>query len=259
VIPRFAKPDPDVVASAAIVALMDARWESSDLLSRRPSQLTPDLLRGHAAELAASPIGRDQLLSIALDAAAQDLDEGRPALANGALFLIDDPNPAVDARAAVRNAALGQGGVPLAESQRVADDIEQRQRRECIEVRELSRSLAAEARLHELLWDDPRIPADSRTRLVMLCSVPRLLHRAEELDPSRARQRRRQDATGEAFRELESRLKAAARQRDLPLADGSVRTPRPQAAKRQAWSNAAGWFLLAGLFAMVLVSLVGIG
>jgi hypothetical protein len=258
-IPRLAKPDPDVIASAAIVALMDARWESSDLLSRRAPQLTPDLLRGHAAELAASPIGRDQLLSIALDAAARDLDQGRSALANGALFLIDDPSPEAEARTAVRNAALSQGGVPLAESQRVADDIEQRQRRECIEVRELSLRLTAEARLQELLWDDPRIPADSRTRLVMLCSVPRLLRRAEELDPARARRRRRHDATGEAFRELDSRLKTAARQRDLQLAEGSARRSQPRATRNQIWSNAAGWFLLAGLFAMVLVSLVGIG
>jgi hypothetical protein len=62
-------------------AVAEARWEAADLLSRRPA-LAADLLRGHAAELAASPTARDQLLGLALERAAADLDAGRAPLAD---------------------------------------------------------------------------------------------------------------------------------------------------------------------------------
>jgi hypothetical protein len=93
----------------------------------------------------------------------------------------------------------------------------------------------------------------------MLCSIPRLLQRAEELDPSRARQRQRHDAAGEAFQELDSRLRAAARARDLQLAESARRQHRPESSPSRIWSSAAGWFLAVGLFATVLIGLVGIG
>ena len=62
-------------------AVAEARWEAADLLSRRPA-LAADLLLGHAAELAASPVRSDQLLSLALERAAADLDAGRAPLAD---------------------------------------------------------------------------------------------------------------------------------------------------------------------------------
>lgn len=251
---RCAKPDPSLVTAAAIVALMEARWESNDLLSRRSITLAPDLLRGHAAELAASAIGRDQLLGLALEEAARDLEGGRPPLADGPLFLVDEPARACPGRSALRDEVLGGGGVPLAESQRVADEIEQRQRRECIEVRELSQRLVSEARLQELLWDDPRIPATGRTRLVMLCSAPRLLERARELDPSRSRRRRDPEGgADEAFRELDVKLREAVQARQESLASPAAAPAAPR------WSHAAGWLLLVCLFGVVLVGLIGIG
>jgi hypothetical protein len=232
-------PDPDVVASAAIAAVMDARWESSEALSRGPAELASDLLRRRAGELATSPAGRDQLLSVALQAAAADIAAGRPALADGALFLLEAPAPDPAARDALRAAVLKQGGVAVAESQRVAEEVEARQRRDGVEAAALAQQLRAEARLQELLWDDPRLPAAARTRLVMLCTIPRLLRRSEELDPSRRRKR-----LLEAKREIP---RAAER-------PGGVRPPRADGT--HPWSNAAGWLVLVGLFAAVVAGVV---
>ena len=230
-----ATPDPDVVASAAIAAVMEARWESSEALSRRPAGLASELLRRRASELAMSPAGRDQLLSVALRAAAKDVAAGHPALADGALFLLGDPAPDPAARDAMRAAVLKQGGIAVAESQRVAEEVERRQRRDGVETGALSRRLRAEARLHELLWDDPRLPAAARTRLVMLCTIPRLLRRSEELDPGRPRQRL-----------------LATREPVPRTAEPPGRIPRPRADGTHPWSNAAGWLVLAGPFAAVV-------
>jgi hypothetical protein len=82
------------VTHAEEAAVAEARWEASDLLSRRP-ELAADLLRGHAAELAASPDQADQLLCLALERAATDLDAGRAPLA-------DVPEPAPEPRRRVR-------------------------------------------------------------------------------------------------------------------------------------------------------------
>jgi hypothetical protein len=71
-----------VTAADEAAAVAEARWEAADLLSRRPA-LAADLLRGHAAELATSPVARDQLLGLALERAAADLDAGRAPLADG--------------------------------------------------------------------------------------------------------------------------------------------------------------------------------
>lgn len=234
---HLATPDPDVVACAAIAAVMEARWESSEALSRGAAEPAPALLRRRARELAMSPAGRDQLLSVALQAAATDIEAGRPALADGALFLLAAPAPAPAAREALRASVLKQGGIAVAESQRVAEEVERRQRRDGAEAGALSPQLRAEARLHELLWDDPRLPAAPRTRLVMLCTIPRLLRRSEELDPSRPRKR-----------------PLAVKREPAPKRSGRAR--RPRAEETHPWSNAAGWLVLVGLFAAVVAGVV---
>ena len=73
--PDYAKAH--IVAAAALGALTEARRQSSELLSRQSADAAPDLLRGHAAEMAFSPLGRDQVLSLALLVAADDLEGGR--------------------------------------------------------------------------------------------------------------------------------------------------------------------------------------
>jgi hypothetical protein len=247
----------DPVAAAAVEAMMEARWEASDLLSRRPPPLACDLLQGHAAELAGSAIAHDQVLSLALDAAARDLAAGRAPLADGALFLFQEPAPEPAARQAVREGALREDGVPLADSHRVAEEIEERRRREGGEPGELAGRLVAEARLHELMWDDPRLPATSRTRLVMLCSAARLIERAEALTPDRRLGLRPRDEAHEAFGRLDANL----RRRPMSSPAGwrsGFRSRRRPAHEDAPLTMAACWALLAGLFAVALAGLIGV-
>jgi regulator of nucleoside diphosphate kinase len=176
-----------VVATAAITALAEARWETSELLSRRSPEAVAELLRGHAAELACSPLGCDQLLSVALEAAARDLSAGRPALNTGILFFAEQPEPADGDRLKVREGVFRQGGVSVDVATSAARELERRHRLQADNEGDLSQRLAADARLHQTLWDDSRLPADHRTRFAMLCSIPKLLDRAEALEPSRLR------------------------------------------------------------------------
>lgn len=202
--PDYAKAH--IVAAAALGALTEARWQSSELLSRRSADAAPDLLRGHAAEMAFSPLGRDQVLSLALLVAADDLEGGRPPATAAELVLLE-PGPDDAARLEVRTRVLNSGLVPTAEARLAAEDLERRHRPECGSDLELSARLTAEANLHELLWDDPRLPADDRTRLTMLFSVPQLLERAEALGPNRRPQARTQRAADEAEAPLPWRLR----------------------------------------------------
>jgi len=224
----------DIVAAASIDALMAARWECEDLLSRRPPASTRDLLLGHAAELASSPIARDQVLSRALDAAAADLEAGRPPLDAGVAFLLREQSPCAKARERVREQVFRHGGVPARASDDAAAELERRVRAECPADHELSERLAREAHLQEVLWDDPRLPAETHTRLIMLCAVPKVIERALALDPSHARFARRQDAPRQR------------RKRALALIP--QRGPSALAPQRPRWFIAA-WLWVLGLMA----------
>jgi hypothetical protein len=178
-------PPPDaseshVVAAALLGAFTEARWRRSDLLSRKPADLAPDLLRGHAAEMAFSPIGRDQVLSLALFAAANDLDAGRAPSDERAAFLCA-PAPDESARLTVRARTLSLSLAGASEARGVVEELERRHRPECDGGFALSERLRNDASLHELLWDDPRLPCADLVRLTMLFSVPRLLERADVL------------------------------------------------------------------------------
>jgi hypothetical protein len=187
----------DVVATAAIDALIAARWQCADLLARRPPAFVRDLLLARAAELASSPIARDQILSRGLEAAAADLEAGRPPLEEGAAFLFRERSPCATAREIVREQVFRYGGVPARASDDAAAELERRVRAERPADHELSQRLAREAHLQEVLWDDPRLPAETHTRLIMLCAVPKVIERALALDPSYGRFARRQDGPRE--------------------------------------------------------------
>jgi hypothetical protein len=187
----------DVVATSMIDALLEARWASADLLARQGAAGASDRLRGRAAELAGSPLGGDQVLSLALDAAAEDLANGRVVLAEGVIAFCGPPVDETERRA-LREQVFRQGGARALESEQVADELVRRHADEVCSAAALARLLIDDARLHERLWDDPRLPAAPRTRLVMLCSVPKLLARAAQLDPSRARALRRRKSNERA-------------------------------------------------------------
>lgn len=183
----------DIVARAAVEAVLVARWECSDLLSRRDPRLAADLLRGHAAELTASPFARDQVLSLALEAAARDIDRGAAPLHQGAMFFFEGEACGARPRDAIRETILRQAS-PACGPGDVVAEFERRVAPEHLTVRELSLRMDAEAQLQESLWDDPRLAAQPSVRRAILCSVPRLAARAADLDPSRRRAIRKSKA-----------------------------------------------------------------
>ena len=168
---------PAAIEAAKAAALAQARWEALDLGARRPAELVPGLMRGRAAELAASPLAQDQLLSLALDRLADGLPAGGPA----PLSLQMDQAADEGRRRAVREQVFRQGGLPISAGAAALAELERRHRPLARSPGELSVRLEAEARLHEALWDDPDLPADPTTRLTMLSAVPRLKARADEL------------------------------------------------------------------------------
>lgn len=176
----------ELIAGAAFGALVDARWHTQDLISRRPKEATPDLLRGLARAMAFSPIARDQVLSVALLLAAEELERGGDVQGLAALAVLQRLEPAEAERLALRQEIFSAGAVPAAESHEVVASLERRYGPECRTPVELAGRLRDEAGLHELLWDHPRLPAAGRARLVMLFSVPKLLDRVRELEPRSA-------------------------------------------------------------------------
>jgi hypothetical protein len=228
------------VAGAAVEALLAARWEVAELLSRRPSLLAADLLRGHAAELAASALASDQVLSLALETAARDIQAGNPPLDAGALFLFADDGGLAGARQSIRGMVMRQPGEPTPAPNDLVAEIERRLADEQLTPVEMSARLAAEARLQEALWDDPRLPAQTPVRLAMLCSIPKLAERAAELDPIQAL----------ACRNLRTRPRWSPEVRTVPATD-------PASFWWRRWSpQHTGWLLIGGLFVAALVALV---
>lgn len=181
-----ADPSGDLIAAAALEALMEARWRALDLLARKPRDEAPGRLRGLASDMSFSPIARDQVLSVALSAAAEALEHEDDLNALGVLDVLKRLAPSEEERLAVRREALGTGSTPTTDLRQVVEAMESRYRPDCRSSADLARQLRTEASLHELLWDHPRLSCDCGTRLVMVCSVPQLLKRAAEIDPKGA-------------------------------------------------------------------------
>ncbi len=167
-----------LLAAASAVARGAARWERFDVETRRPAAESRELLLARAAELALSPIGRDQLLSLALEQGIE---------ATGAVDLLARvPAPAPE-REGIAQQVFALAPRRSSESASVVLELEARHVRslgadgwpDCVPA-----CLRQEALLHEVLWDHPAIPAPADVRLIMLCSVPKLLQRADDLSSS---------------------------------------------------------------------------
>lgn len=170
---------PDLLHRAAALAAGEACWEALELLTRRSASHAVELLRARAAELVGVPVGRDQLLAIALEAAAEDLAAGRKPMVDGAAFFLRQP-PAALARLRWQGLVLGLAGFREEAADAAAIAVE----RKCLGPRGAHvhpDRLMEEAQLQKALWDDPRISADAATRRAMLCSLPRLVERASDL------------------------------------------------------------------------------
>lgn len=169
------KRDTRLIEAALADAVSAARWEWLDLATRRPDCAHDELILGRAAELALSPIARDQLLSIALERIAEEgpLDGS----------LIDDRRDC-DGRATIAKRVFSLGPHKAADTDALVRTIEERHSRQLgadVRFDLLPQHLEQDAILHECLWDHPALPASDPVRLAMLCSVPKLQDRAQEL------------------------------------------------------------------------------
>lgn len=166
-----------LVEAASAEALRAARWESIDLATRRPGGAHRDLLLARAAELAMSPVARDQLMSLALERGAL---ESQPDTS-----LIDVQERSHE-RARIAKRVFGSDPHRASETEALVALIEARHSSGPAQdgrFDRLSERLEQDAILHEALWDHPDIPASDAVRLAMLCAIPKLRDRAEALSP----------------------------------------------------------------------------
>lgn len=151
-----------------------ARWMCKDALSRRGAMAAAELLLAHAAELAGSADGRDQLLSLGLSAGAADIVAGRRPL---------DAAPSVTvARAALHGERLRfayQARETEYAAMQLANGIAEEIARLGLAPAAARRLLLDCAALQASLWGAPEIPADSAARAVMRLSALVIRERAK--------------------------------------------------------------------------------
>lgn len=167
-----------IIEAALADAVSAARWEWIDLATRRPDCVHREWILGRAAELAMSPIARDQLLSLALERSDEDGALNHP--------LIDiDGSPRE--RAVIAKRVFSLGAHKAAETEALVRAIEERHSRQLgadASFDRLPERLEQDAVLHESLWDHPDLPGSNSVRMAMLCSVPKLRDRVQDLTAS---------------------------------------------------------------------------
>ncbi|WP_339930393.1 hypothetical protein [uncultured Brevundimonas sp.] len=170
--------DDRLIKAAVAEAVSGARWERIDLETRRPDCAHSELMLAKAAELAMSPVARDQLMSLALERFGQDQQADGP--------LINDARTAGE-RDRIAGRVFGLGPHKAADTEALVLAVEARHAarlRQDVCFNLLAQCLEQDAALQEALWDHPDIPAGDAVRLTMLCSIPRLRARAEDLSSS---------------------------------------------------------------------------
>ena len=122
-----------------------------------------------------SPVGRDQLMSLAIEHGLRDAPADAP--------LVEISVPAAE-RTRIATGVFERAPHRASETDalvvRIEEDHAFRLGREA-RFDLLPGRLRQEATLHELLWDHPAIPASDDARLTMLCSVPKLFERVDAL------------------------------------------------------------------------------
>lgn len=167
-----------IIDAAITEAIAAAQWERIDLESRRPGNTADELMLAKSAELAMSPVARDQLLSIALEHGAQHFHPDYP-------VVNADCEPGEREPITARVLALGPHKV--SETDAVVAMFEDRHAGRLsrnVRFDLLADCLEQEAVLQEYFWNHPDIRGSDSVRLTMLCSVPRLRDRAEALSSS---------------------------------------------------------------------------
>src|SRR5690606_7619789 len=141
--------DTRLVEAALTDAVSAARWERIDLETRRPDYAHREMILAKAAELAMSPVVRDQLLSLALERSVED------GLLDGPLI---DVQAACGERALIATRVFGLGPRKASETDALVLAVEERHSRHLQpkgRVDLLSQRLEQDAVLHETLWDHP--------------------------------------------------------------------------------------------------------
>lgn len=167
-----------LLAKAVQAICAEASWEALELTTRRDREAACDLLRGHSAECAGSPSGRDQLLGLALDQAAAALRHqvAAPAHIDLSSFLVPQRiHSSAEARIRVQSEHLHLSGSDAlrryAESTASGYRAAAPRRRRNPMMVELLRE---DALLNRILWADARILADEPQRAFMLACAPYL-------------------------------------------------------------------------------------
>lgn len=167
-----------LIDAAVADAVSAAQWERTDLETRRPDQAPDELMLAKAVELAMSPIARDQLLSLALEHSVQHPSSARSVI---------DVDCCSRERSLIADRIFAMGPHPASESEGVVLAVEgrhSRRVRQDVRFDLVAECLRQDAILQEAFWDHPGIPATDDVRLTMLCSIPKLQDRAQELSSS---------------------------------------------------------------------------
>lgn len=161
---------PDAIAAVRI----EARSEALDLLERRGPASAPDLLRGHSADFAGSPIGRDQLFGVALDKAADAIDRGDPTARIDIASFLEPRRLAAEERTYILLLAadmVSSGEDALVRHAESLLNFHQRREADCAEA---AQRLLLDAALNRQLWDDERLSIGRSQRAFMLASSDHL-------------------------------------------------------------------------------------
>ncbi len=168
--------DRRLIEAAVAEAVSGARWERIDLETRRPDCTHSDLMLAKAAELAMSPVARDQLMSLALERVGQGQQTDAP--------LIGEADAAGDrARIASRVFALGppQGGGHRSPGAGARGASCGPSASGCLFGSAGAVSAAGRGPAGSPCGIIRKSRAGIVVRLTMLCSIPKLRARAEDL------------------------------------------------------------------------------
>lgn len=172
--PSGARPDVrcvDPVAAAAAAAFDIAAARISALSRERGRPGVIAALRGQAHDLSRTAVAEDQILSAALDAAAEDLTWGRPPLAAWLRRLTDPAAVTPAGRAVARSGQPAVDGDIAAAAAAVARELEARiLAREAdilVAARVHADRLEAAAALQLAASDDPRLTVTPALRAVL--------------------------------------------------------------------------------------------
>jgi len=177
----------EVVARAAAAAILQVQDQIAELSEAHGRAGVIVRLRARSKALANSGIAFEQIVSLALERAADDIAWGRPPLANWPTFIDEQERPSTADRFVVRLDVGPPEAADAAAAHELSRSIIARVLAEEADAFSAARRfpllLRRESLLQEALWDDPRLPATPEARRLMRAVAAAL---QESLGPSAA-------------------------------------------------------------------------